>query len=292
MTKLAPRTRAWIETETGSPVRSAIVLDGTTATVHRVDLSDGRSVVVKRFDQPDILDERPERAEHEAAVLDLLSPPPVPVPRLIAVDADGSHAGAPTVLMSWVEGTTILPDGWVEGMAANLVDLHAVPPGSVTWQYERYNQGFELAAPRWAKDPAVWSDAFAIAVETPPDSLTGFIHRDYHGGNLLWRQGRLAAVLDWLSGCVGPLAVDLAHLRVNLAMDHGEGAAAALLDAYSHLGPEDAWHPVWDVIAAVDFLPYNEGQRAVETWSWDDRPVGETQSRFDRFLAGAVRRSA
>ncbi len=290
MTQLAPRTQAWIETETGSPVRSAIVLYGTTATVHRVDLSDGRSVVAKRFDRPDILDERPEKAHHEAAVLDLLSATRVPVPRLIAVDGDGSHAGAPTVLMSWVEGVTALPDRWVEGMAANLVDIHAVPSGPIAWRYRRYNEGFELEVPRWAKDPAVWADAFAIAGETPPETATGFIHRDYHGGNLLWRDGRLAAVLDWLSGCVGPLAVDLAHLRINLAMDHGESAAAAVLDAYSQVGPTDAWHPVWDVIDAVDVLPYYEGQQAVEAWSWDD--LGDSQARFDAFLTGAVRRSA
>ena len=153
MTKLAPRTRAWIETETGTPVRSAIVLDGTTATVHRVDLSDGRSVVAKRFDRPDILDERPERADHEAAVLDRLSGTRVPAPRLIAVDGDGSRAGAPTVLMSWVEGATALPDGWVEGMAVNLADIHAVQPGPIIWSYHRYNEGFELAPPRWAKGP-------------------------------------------------------------------------------------------------------------------------------------------
>ncbi len=292
MSSLPETARAWIEGETGSPVRSAIMLDGAnTATVYRVDLGDGRSVVVKRFDRPDILDERPERAEHEAAVLDLLSATRVPVPRLIAVDGDGTHAGAPTVLMSWVEGAATLPDGWVEGMAANLADIHAVEPGRITWRYQRYNEGFELAAPRWAKDPEVWADAFAIAVEMPLETASGFIHRDYHGGNLLWRDGRLAAVLDWLSGCVGPLAVDLAHLRVNLAMDHGVGAADALLAAYGHVGAEDAWHPVWDVIDAVDFLPYYEGQQAVETWSWDRRPAAVTRDRFDRFLTEAVRRS-
>lgn len=291
MSSVPDATRAWIEAETGSRVRSAIMLDGAnTATVYRVDLSDGRSLVTKCFDRPDILDERPERAEHEAAVLDLLSPTRVPVPRLVAVDGDGSQTGAPTVLMSWVEGVTALPDGWVEAMAANLADIHAVEPGPITWQYQRYNEGFEPAAPRWAKDPAVWADAFAIAAGTPLETATGFIHRDYHGGNLLWRDNRLAAVLDWLSGCIGPLAVDVAHLRVNLAMDHGEAAAAALLETYEHVGPEDAWHPVWDVIDAIDFLPYYEGQQAVEVWSWDD--LGDSRARFETFLTGAVRRSA
>lgn len=287
----SPDTLGWIETNTGSAVRSTTLLDGaTTATVERVDLEDGRRLVSKRFDRLDILDERPDRARHEAEVLDLLDPTAVPVPRLIAVDGDGSQAGAPTVLMSWVEGRTRLPDGWVHAMAANLADIHAVVPGPVTWEYERYNEGFELIAPVWAADPGVWADAFAIAAAKPPATTVGFIHRDYHGGNLLWHEGRLAAVLDWLSGCVGPVAEDLAHLRVNLAMDHGADAADAVLAAYRGLGQDDAWHPVWDAIAAIDFVPFYQGKRAVEEWRWDARPAAETQARFDRFLAEAVAR--
>lgn len=285
-------SRDWIEAKTGSAVRSTTLLDGaTTATVERIDLEDGRRLVSKRFDRPDILDERPDRARHEAAVLDLLEPTAVPVPRLVAVDGDGSEAGAPTVFMSWVEGTTRLPDGWVRAMAASLADIHAVAPGPISWGYERYNEGLELIAPVWATDPGLWAEAFAIASATPPATTVGFIHRDYHGGNLLWHDGRLAAVLDWLSGCVGPVAADLAHLRVNLAMDHGMDAADAVLVSYREAGQDDAWHPMWDVIAAIDFVPFYEGRRAVEEWTWDARHAAKTQARFDRFLSDAVRRS-
>lgn len=284
--------RSWIESETGSPVHAAAVLDGaTTVTVHRIDLDDGRRLVAKRFDRPDFLDERPDRALHEAAVLDMLDAGPVPAPRLVAVDGDGSQAGAPTVLMSFVPGTTTLPDGWVGAMAANLADIHGLDPAPIAWGYQRYNGGEELLVPAWASDGGLWLEAFTIAGEEPPQAAARFIHRDYHGGNLLWHDGDLAAVLDWLSGCVGPAAADLAHLRVNLALDHDMEAADALLASYTELAGEDSWHPVWDVIDAVDVLPYYEGQQAVEEWRWDDRPSAETQERFDRFLIDGVRRT-
>lgn len=291
MSDLTTQTRAWIETQTGSPVLSATKLDGaTTASVHRIDLADGRILVAKVFDQEDFLDERPDRADHEAAMLDLLEPTPVPAPRLVAVDGVGEAAGVPTVLMTWVEGTTELPDGWVMAMAENIADIHRVDPGGITWPYERYNEGFELAAPSWAGDPGIWSEAFAIAT-SPPATATGFIHRDYHGGNLLWHQGDLAGVLDWLSGCIGPRAIDLAHLRMNLAMDYGLDEAEAVLDEYLELGEDGAWHPAWDVVDAIDFLPYWFGLPAVEEWTWDGRPPAETQARFDRILSDAVRAS-
>ena len=272
-------------------MQAAIELEGaTTATVHRVDLGDGRSLVAKRFDRQDFLDERPDRAEHEAKVLDLLAPTAVPVPDLLAVDGDGSHAGAPTVLMSFIEGTTTFPEGWVVAMAGNLADIHAVDPGPITWEYERYNVGQDLVVPTWAADRGVWVDAYAIAAAAPSKTTAGFIHRDYHGGNLLWHQSRPAAVLDWMSACVGPVGIDLAHVRNNLAMDHDTTAADAVLNEYSGLVGDQAWDPVWDVVDAVDFVPLYDSEQAVEEWRWDDRPAAETQERFDRLLTEAVGR--
>lgn len=278
---------------TGSPVAEATELPGaTTATVHAIDLVDGRRLVVKRFDREDFLDERPDRAVHEATVLVLLDGSDVPAPKLVAVDGDGSQAGAPSVLMSFIEGTPALPAGWIEAMAANLAAIHAVDPDPITWEYERYNGDEALFVPGWASDRAIWIEAFDLAAQTPPTTTTAFIHRDYHGGNLLWHDGRLAAVLDWLSGCIGSAAADLAHLRVNLAMDQDMHAADAVLGFYQGLAGEAAWHPVWDVIDAVDFLPYYHGEEAVEQWRWDERPSAETQARFDGFLTESVRRSA
>ena len=284
---------AWIQTVTGSPVAEATELAGSTsATVHAIDLIDGRQLVAKRFDRQDFLDERPDRALHEAAVLDLLDGGDVPAPGLVAVDGDGTQAGAPSVLMSFVQGAPALPAGWVAAMAGNLAAIHAVDPGPITWRYERYNGREALVVPSWASDRAIWIEAFDLAAQTPPATTTAFIHRDYHSGNLLWHDGRLAAVLDWLSGCIGFAAADLAHLRVNLAMDHDMDAADAVLSSYQGLAGEAVWHPVWDVIDAVDFLPYYHGEEAVEQWRWDERPAAATQARFDWFLTESVRRAS
>lgn len=289
MTAIPQAASAWIEEEVGAPVVTAIELAGaTTASVHRIDLADGRTLVTKRFDRQDFLDERPDRAAHEAAVLELLEPTPVPAPLLVAVDPSGSGAGVPTVLMSWIDGSPQPPNRWVDAVAANLAALHEVAPGAITWSYERYNADAELVVPSWASDPAAWEDAFTIAEGAPPVE-TSFIHRDYHGGNLLWSGSRLAGVLDWLSGCIGPPAIDLAHLRINLAMDVDTEAADAVLTAYVARRGRDAWHPAWEVVDLIDFLPYWLGPAAVEGWAWDHRPMQDTQGRFDRVLTEAVR---
>ncbi|WP_081412680.1 phosphotransferase [Fictibacillus gelatini] len=32
-----------------------------------------------------------------------------------------------------------------------------------------------------------------------PDARNGFIHRDYHPCNVLWEDGRLTGVVDWVN---------------------------------------------------------------------------------------------
>ena len=82
-----------------------------------------------------------------------------------------------------------------------------------------------------------------------------FIHRDYHPGNTLWVAGRLTAIVDWTSASWGPPAVDVAHMRANLAMSHGVEAADEFLEAYRAVAGPYAYDPYWDLRVAVDFLP-------------------------------------
>lgn len=292
MTAMPRDTRAWIEDVVGAAIVSTAELPGaTTATVQRLEFTDGRMLVAKRFDRQDFLDERPDRAEHEAAVLKMLESTPVPVPGLVAVDGSGETAGRPTVLMTWIAGAAALPDGWPAAVAENLVDLHRVDPGDIGWAYERYNASKNILVPSWASDRSMWEDAFAIA-DAAPETVRTFIHRDYHGSNLLWNGSRLAGVLDWLSGCIGPPSIDLAHLRLNLAMDHDTAHADSVLAEYLRRGEPDAWHPAWEVVDALDFLPCWMGEAAVEQWTWDHRPMQVTQERFDGLLRDAVRRAS
>jgi len=74
------------------------------------------------------------------------------------------------------------------------------------------------------------------------------IHRDPHPGNTLWEGRRLTGIVDWTTGSAGPPAVDLAHLRVNLACLHGTAASGAVI-------PHPERDPYWDVAVTLDFAP-------------------------------------
>ena len=81
---------------------------GSTCAMHRVTLhrpTRGPGVVVlRRYVLDDVLVETPDIVAHEAAALRLAATAGTPVPELLAVDPDGHEAGAPAVVMSWLDG--------------------------------------------------------------------------------------------------------------------------------------------------------------------------------------------
>ena len=94
----------------------------------------------------------------------------------------------------------------------------------------------------------MWERAIALAHAPPPELPERFIHRDFHPGNTLWEGAELTGVVDWTTGSRGPAAVDLGHLRWNLALDYGQRVADAVL-------PHPEHHPYYDVVTALDVLP-------------------------------------
>ncbi|MEA2001179.1 MAG: aminoglycoside phosphotransferase family protein [Actinomycetota bacterium] len=279
----------WVQRVTGAAVLSASELEGgSVSTVHKLTLSRGSALAIKRFNLEDPLDERLDRAGHEAAILELLRSSDIPVPRLVAVDELGFQAGIAAVLMEYVDGSTALREGWLDPMVATIVRINDVDPGDLAWPYERYTQQSVLDVPSWATDRGLWTDAFQLVGNEFPPTRSGFIHRDLHPGNMLWDRGRLVAVIDWLGACIGPLSLDVSHCRANLAMDLSLDVADSFLSSYLEKVPDGSWHPVWEVVDAIDFLPFWLGQESVDEWQWDDRPAGETRARFEEYLRVAM----
>lgn len=86
----------------------------------------------------------------------------------------------------------------------------------------------------------------------------------------------MSGIVDWLTGCRGPRAVDLARMRLSLVQDAGPGAERAFLAAHRRITGKDAHHPYWDLVDGADFLlgadpPEDGGDRrawsAFESWT-------------------------
>lgn len=287
---LPPPTRSWIEHVTGRRVISVAPLPGadtTSVELIRLVAPSGATIhaVLRRYTRPGFLAEEPDRAEHEAAVLRLIAGTDVRAPQLIAVDPDGSECGVPTVLMSRLAGHPgPVNRKRATAAAEELARVHAVDIADLAWKYRPYHAGHETFVPAWAQSAGLWTEALALARDLEPGDAV-LLHRDYHAGNLLWSGHTVGGVADWLSACLGPAGVDLGHFRVNLAADGLGDLGSAFVAAYRSASGR-AHDPHWDVGAVIDFLPWYEGEEAVNGWPGEDGPT--RRSGLEDLLASAL----
>ena len=199
---------------------------------------------------------------HEAEALRILGSTDVPAPALVAADLVPETCDVPAILESWVAGhSSFVPfdgvdlDRFLAGAAEVLVRVHDVRAETELPRYRRYAEDTEPAIPGWSADPGIWERVLAVVAEAPPAADLRFIHRDFHGGNVMWDEGEVTGVVDWATACIGPPGIDLARMRLNLAGDLGVEAADRFARAYVEAGGA-ARHrePYWDLVDACDVL--------------------------------------
>jgi len=198
-------------------------------------------------------------AAREATVLKLLATSPVPAPRLVAADADGTVCDVPALLIDRLSGH---PPGlpadtgaFLTQLAQALPAIHAVDGhGAPIADYHTYYDLGATTPPTWSQRPAPWERALELARAEPPPGRRCFIHRDYHPENTLWTRGRLTAIVDWTQASWGPAAVDVGHMRWNLAVTYGLDAADEFLRLHQSLAGALDDQPYWDLVTALDVM--------------------------------------
>ncbi|HEY1519617.1 MAG TPA: aminoglycoside phosphotransferase family protein [Solirubrobacteraceae bacterium] len=263
---------AWVQHVLGNGARvvaTAALEGGTSSAVHAVsvELASGsvRDFVLRRFVRADWLAEEPDVAVREAQALSMLGGAELPTPELVGADADGSVAGAPSVLMSRLPGRVVWDPADVEGFLRALAELLPVVHGldlgrcAVLPEYAPYPLRMRRP-PAWASVPEVWMRAIDL-LEDPPSLVAAsggerrFIHRDYHPGNVLWQRGDVSGLIDWVNASIGSPWADVGHCRVNIASELGQDAADRFLELYRDAsGRTDDYHPYWDISAAIGGL--------------------------------------
>ncbi|QGG94267.1 phosphotransferase family protein [Actinomarinicola tropica] len=263
-----PATLRWLEAVTGGRVARVQALAGaTTSDVHAVRLvaPDGerRTVVLRRYAVPRVLEEDPGIVRREAEVLALLDGSELPAPRLLAVDEEGRDADVPAVAMSHLAGRVEWAPSDLDGWLTRLVDLmalvHAHPVAVAQVQPFRPYAPASWDPPPWLRDRGAWDAAVALAREPRPESATDvFLHRDLHPGNVLWRRGEVSGLVDWPSASIGPPSVDVVHCRTNVLVQLGVDAAERL-------------EAVWRERTGLGIDPWIEVVMLVDAMWWTER---------------------
>jgi aminoglycoside phosphotransferase (APT) family kinase protein len=265
-TELDQRVKKWIVGALPGEARlrwAHHIPAGTSARLDAIDvLLDGKRVqlVLRRFTDKQWLKTEPDLVAHEAAALAWASNANIKVPTLVAFDSDGEHSGTPATLTTKLPGLTQLRPGdisaWLAEMAAAAVEIHRLDADGFPWTYSRFNVDEQLEVPGWSREPDAWHRAIEIVSSEPPKSRECFIHRDFHPSNLLWLDGKVSGVVDWVNACKGPVGIDVAWCRHNLANLYNVGVADEFLDLYTKAADFDFnYDPYWDLMTVVELLP-------------------------------------
>jgi aminoglycoside phosphotransferase (APT) family kinase protein len=242
-------------------------------SLHSIEVSNRgvrRKLILRRYVDRAWLAREPDLASREAKTLRLLENAPwLRTPKLVAVDALGRETSFPAVLMSHLGGKEEWKPPSIERFAAIAPLIHQVRAPRNFRRFYRYYTGDALKPPVWSKQPKLWERAFEVAEAAKVDEATVcFIHRDHHAGNVLWSYGRVVGVIDWEPACIGPPAVDFAHVRANLVAQMGISAARRYAKC-----PDIDVDPVWDIVMGCDYgdsdLPGPKARRGREAFVAD-----------------------
>ena len=234
----------------------------TSSTLHHISLKSNQDItnlVVRQFDNNEWLKEEPDLACHEAASLRFAERISIQTPEMIAFDETDKNCGVPVILMTMLEGSVDLKprnmSQWVNRLAEALVKIHAVEADNFPWKYFTYNDISSVKVPSWSSVPKSWEKAIEIVKGIQPPYKECFIHRDYHPANILWKDGSVSGVVDWVNACRGPAGIDIGHCRLNLAMLYDVATADRFLTAYEQ-NQDDifTYDPYWDFVSLIDIL--------------------------------------
>ena len=211
---------------------------------------------------------------------------PVPPPRHLAPDGT-------CLVVGYIEGELDLspldPTAYLRRYAEALARVHRVDPTGL---------GLPVQSRHHSKRPTVLNASLregeirdAIAAALPSVALGHPVlrHGDFWPGNVLWRDGEIAGIIDWEAACVGEPLADLAICRLDLLWILGPEAMDVLTRHYEGLTDLDlADLPYWDLCASLRPVAN------IEEWAPSYRALGRpdvTEATMRRHHALFVERA-
>lgn len=183
-------------------------------------------------------------AHLEFQLLEALFRSGLPVPRPLGFGGDSERLGHPYVLIDFVEGSSEIGaqnlETCIGKMADMLVAVHRTRTAdlpSLPLRIDPLPELFEFLG----RDDE-WLDLRAKLTKLDDTAYTGtpvLLHGDFWPENLIWSDGRIAAVLDWEDAAVGDPLSDVACTCLELRYLFGDKGMRAFANAYAKQGRID-----------------------------------------------------
>lgn len=198
--------------------------------------------------------------EHEYQVLQALTSLGVAVPTLCYLDASLEIFPMPYIILAYVEGQSEFTppdrDDYIRQLAEHLAQIH---------QLDNINLNFPFLAEKTisldAQPPIdftlpikkrIW-DVLENILPIVPRNPAIFLHGDFWLGNILWKDGKLAAIIDWEDANRSDPLADLAISRLSMLWAFDSDGMRQFIQHYQTCLPQiDLTHlPHWDLFVAL-----------------------------------------
>ena len=299
--EVSPKLRRWLagQLESRADALHFETLPGATSSVVlRVSTGGSApcSAILRVFTNRDWLAREPDLARHEAQALLAASAAGLAAPELIGVrDEPCEHSDGPCVLMSELDGAVWLEhspsEAWLVRLAQALAGIHSVAPRAFGWRYTTWTRPEQLVVPQWTSQPELWMRAIERYREGSLASETVLVHRDFHPTNVLWRDGQVSGIVDWVNACLGPAGIDVAHCRLNLVAMYGIDAAQTFLEAYRRARSGYVHDAYWDVEVLLGALPEPTCYAPWQEFGLKPIEPGTLRARLEELLREATIRA-
>jgi aminoglycoside phosphotransferase (APT) family kinase protein len=197
-----------------------------------------------------------------------------PLPYLVIGFVDGDTEFAPADLT-----------GYLAQIAQELANIHRVQDSPDLDFLPRQGKGFGVRPE--TLDTSLGEERIRDALESAwplvQENESVLLHGDYWPGNILWKEGKLAAVIDWEDARVGDPLADLANCRLELMWAFGVEAMTEFTNHYRSMSSIDLANlPYWDLCAAL--RPCSK----LSEWGLDAATEQRMRERHAFFVAHAL----
>ncbi len=238
----AARVAEWVAANVAgarAPFAFSLIVSGHSNLTYRVTDAAGNRTVLRRPPLGAVLATAHDMAR-EHKILFAVAKTDVPVAPVLGLCTDSSVNGAPFYVMQFVDGLVLdtaavvrdnvpmqerMPIGWhvIEVLAKlHAADIDKVGLGDLGKREQYLDRQIHRWRTQWEKSktrelPAMEEVGDALEKAKPAQLRTGIVHGDYRIGNMLSRNARIAAVLDWELCALGDPLADLGFLMNNWA---------------------------------------------------------------------------
>lgn len=237
--------------------------------------------MIVRQHGPADLKNNPQIAADEFKLLQILQSAGLATPAPYYLDQSGDIFPTPYIVIEYVEGQSefALAPEHIPQLATQLARIHALDCSQLDVSFlpnqaQRFARKISQRPTNLDEslDEGRIRDVLEAVWPLSQQNTAVLLHGDFWPGNILWKDGRIVAVIDWEDAALGDPLADVANTRLEILWAFGIDAMRRFTQQYQSMTNVDFTSlPVWDLFAALRLAS------KLSEWAADD--VAEQRMR-------------